>query len=232
MKKLIIISLALLYSFESADKIVQKADLKRGLGNQQHSFVVKIHNSNNKDETYQVKIKDNDTSLVIQTEPQKAIGRKLLMEKNDMWLFTPDIKKPIRLSLDQKLTGEVANGDIVKTNFYEDYNAVILEENKDKNFIKIELKSKNNKSTYGLIHYVVSNKDYAPISATFFALSGKPLKNATYSELKKIYGEERLTKIRIDDYLSKDKFSELIFSEHKKETFNEEIFNKESLNFD
>ena len=50
----------------------------------------------------------------------------MLMKDYDMWLFTPNIKKPLRISLEQKLTGEVSYGDIAKTNYAEDYNAKLI----------------------------------------------------------------------------------------------------------
>jgi len=109
-----------------ANEIVKKADLKRGLGNISHSFVVTITNQDDKREAYNVSFKDVNASLTVQTEPERARGRKLLMKEYDIWLYTPNIKKPLRISLEQKLTGEVANGDIARTNYAEDYDATLL----------------------------------------------------------------------------------------------------------
>src|SRR5688572_1763027 len=64
--------------------------------------------------------------------PARSIGRNLLMIGNDMWLQTPDIQRPTRISFQQKLTGEVANGDLARTNYAADYSASRVEEKKTK----------------------------------------------------------------------------------------------------
>lgn len=216
-----------------ANEIVKKADLKRGLGNISHSFVVTITNQDEKKEVYNVAFKDVNSTLTNQTEPERARGRKILMKDYDIWLYTPNIKKPLRISLEQKLTGEVANGDIARTNYAEDYESTILATEKKDNIevYRLELKAKNKKVTYGKIEYIVSKKDFSPISATFFAVSGKALKSAEFSDFKNIEGVSRTTKMTIRDYLQKDKFSTLVFSNHKPEKFPESLFNKDRLEF-
>ncbi len=218
----------------SANEMVKKADLKRGLGNVEHTFTVDVTNSKtNKRELYKVYFKDVNNTLSEQLEPEKSKGRKMLMKDYDIWLFTPSIKKPIRISLEQKLTGEVSNGDIAKTNYAEDYEAKILETTKaDKNkTIKLELVAKNKKVTYGRIEYILSQKDFSPQEAIFFALSGKPLKRATFTDYKMIQGELRATKMIIQDYIQQDKESILVFDNYKKEKLDASLFNKDSLEF-
>lgn len=227
------VATSLLAADMDPNEIVKKADLRRGLGNVSHSFNVTITNQDDKREVYQVSFKDVNASLTEQTEPERARGRKLLMKDYDIWLYTQNIKKPLRISLEQKLTGEVANGDIARTNYAEDYDATLLatEKRGSAEFYKLELKAKNKKVTYGRIEYFVSKKDFIPMEATFFALSGKPLKRAQFGDLKPILGMQRSTKMVIRDYLQKEKVSTLIFSNHKPEKFDESLFNKDRLEF-
>jgi len=217
----------------NANEIVKKADLKRGLGNVSHSFDVTISNQDDKIETFHVSFQDMTHSLTEQTSPERSRGRKLLMRDYDIWLFTPNIKKALRISLEQKLTGQVSNGDIARTNYYEDYEATsipLLATDPQASY-RLSLIAKNKKVTYGKIEYLVSKKDYAPISATFYALSGKALKQATFSEFKLIYGVTRATKMVIQDFLQKHKISTMIFKNHKPEKFNNSLFNKDRLEF-
>jgi hypothetical protein len=216
-----------------ANAIVKKADLRRGLGNVSHSFNVTITNQDNKREVYHVIFKDINSSLTEQTEPERARGRKILMKDYDIWLYTPNIKKPLRISLEQKLTGEVSNGDIARTNYGEDYDAslISIEKKGDAEFYKLDLKAKNKKVTYGHIEYWVSRKDFAQLEATFFALSGKPLKSAQFMDFKPVQGMSRTTKMVIRDYLQKDKMSTMVFSDHRPEKFDESLFNKDRLEF-
>ncbi len=215
------------------NEIVKKADLKRGLGNISHSFNVTVTDQDSKKEIYHVYFRDVNNTMTEQTEPERARGRKLLMKDYDIWLFTPNIKKALRISLEQKLTGQVSNGDIARTNYAEDYEATFIDLDKKENAdaYHLALKAKNNKVTYGKIEYVVSKKDFSPLEATFFAISGKPLKRAKFSDFKPIQGMSRATKMMIQDYLQKDKSSTLIFSDHKPEKFSDSLFNKERLEF-
>lgn len=41
-------------------------------------------------------------------------------------MFMPDVSQPVRLSLAQRLTGQVANGDLARANFASDYHPKIL----------------------------------------------------------------------------------------------------------
>jgi outer membrane lipoprotein-sorting protein len=214
--------------------VVKKADLKRGLGVIPHSFTVTITNSgSDKVEAYKVSFKDINTTLSEQTAPERARGRKMLMKDYDMWLYTPNIKKPLRISLEQKLSGEVSYGDIARTNYAEDYDAKLLSTETINNaeVYKIQLIAKNKKVTYGKIEYLVNKKDNAPVEATFFALSGKALKRAEFQDFKMIKGLTRSTKMLIHDFLAKDKTSTLIFSGHTPETFDDSLFNKDRLEF-
>jgi len=217
----------------TANEIVSKADLKRGLGNISHSFNVTVIDQDEKKEIFHVAFKDVNNSLTEQTSPERARGRKILMRDYDIWLFTPNIKKALRISLEQKLTGQVSNGDIARTNYAEDYEAKLLgiEKLNGADVYHLDLKAKNNKVTYGKIEYMVSKKDFSPIEATFFALSGKPLKRAKFLDFKNINGLSRSTKMVIQDYLAKDKISTMIFANHKAEKFDESLFNKERLEF-
>lgn len=215
----------------TAEEILKKAEKFRGLS-EPHTVKVKVTNLMGtaiQDESeFNVSIKDNNTSLVEQVSPASARGKKLLMIGNDLWMRTNDIKKAIRISLDQKLTGEAANGDLAKTNFYEDYTPAITEETKV--FYKLLLKAKHNQTTYSQINYYINKKDFTPFKAEFMALSGKILKNVEYAKPdKKIKGKTVISKIRISDSVVKQRASILKYSHFKPQKLEEAIFNRAAL---
>ena len=176
---------------------------------------------------YRLSIKDRTSTLVEQVAPEKAKGRKMLMIKNDLWLFTPDIKKPIRIGLAQKLTGETANGDITKTDFLNDYKPELLEKNKEA--IKLKLSSADQSTTYSKIIYYLSPADNRPIKAEFFAQSGKLLKTAYYGRFVKIKNKEVLTEIKIVDAIRNNKYSTLTYSRFESKNLHDSLFNKASF---
>src|SRR5690606_15990810 len=75
---------------------------------------------------YQVLSKGNENGIVMITEPASERGQAILMKGRDLWIFMPSVSQPIRLSLSQRLTGQVANGDIARANFTGDYHPQLL----------------------------------------------------------------------------------------------------------
>lgn len=141
---------------------------------------------------------------------------------------TTDIKKAIRINLDQKLTGEAANGDLAKTNFYTDYEPTIVEDT-PKHY-KLHLKARHNQTTYQQINYYVSKSDFIPFKAEFMALSGKILKNVEYAKPdKKVKNRLLITKIKISDAVVKQRASILKYSQFKIQKIDDVVFNRASL---
>ena len=71
---------------------------------------------------YRVLSKGNENTVVMITEPASERGQILLMKGHELWVFLPNVSQPVRLSLAQRLTGQVANGDLARANFAGDYN--------------------------------------------------------------------------------------------------------------
>lgn len=193
--------------------------------------VVDIDGSDKRENIFNVASKDNRLTLVEQIAPERQRGRKLLMRDHDLWLYSPNVSRPTRISFEQKLTGEVSNGDLMRTNFAQDYDAKVtgnetLPEGKT---VKLHLTAKNKDVTYNSIDYWVNESNARPVKAVFYALSGKPLKTANYLEFKVQLGSPRLTKVQITDALQKTHQSVMYYASFKKEKFDDTYFSKESL---
>jgi hypothetical protein len=75
---------------------------------------------------YRILSKGNSRTLVQTTAPVVERNQILLMRDRDLWAFMPNLSQPIRLPLSQRLTGQVANGDLARANFVGDYEPNIL----------------------------------------------------------------------------------------------------------
>src|SRR5258705_9711428 len=75
---------------------------------------------------YRILTKGNENTVVMITEPAAEKGQMMLMKARDLWIFVPSVSQPVRLSLGQRLTGQVANGDLARSNFTGDYIPKIL----------------------------------------------------------------------------------------------------------
>ncbi len=180
---------------------------------------------------YAVKSRGNESTLVDTVAPERQKGRKLLMLKDNLWFYTPDIKRSTRVSLNQKLTGEVANGDLAKVSFFEDYSASILGEEKkaNKEMYKLELKAKSSSTTYPRIVLWVEKSNNRPVQAQYFALSGKKLKMGVFTNYQPNDGVVRPTTFIITDSLDPAKKSEMRYSKIRKSSLSDAIFSKENL---
>ena len=105
-----------------AKSIVKKADTVRfpQEGFQVDVVITTAHPGDSSDvRKYRVLSKGNENSVVMVTEPASERGQIMLMKERDLWMFLPEVSQPVRLALSQRLTGQVANGDLARANFSE-----------------------------------------------------------------------------------------------------------------
>ena len=218
----------------SADEIVAKADERR-LPQGTLSFNVAVADYEGQSEPrktkYQVLNKSNQASLVETVFPERQRGRKLLMEDESLWFYTPDIRRAARVSMQQKLTGEIANGDLSRTNLAGDYSAKIvgMQTVNGVEAYHLDLRAKREGVTYSRLEYWVAKKDYLPIKAVFYAVSGKVLKTGTFSDPKKVLGQVCITKVTVRDALDPKRYSVMTYGNHQRTRLPASVFSKESL---
>ncbi len=215
-------------------EILRKADDARAPEGD-FSFMVKINDYDGskllRNQLYKVFCKGENYALIETEAPMRLKGRKILLRGDDLWLYLPSVAKPTRISLQQRLTGEVANGDIARTRFYDDYGAKIsgTEQIDGKKHYVLDLQAKKDTVTYRRVQLWVDLKTYQPSKANFYAISGKLLKTSLYSDYKKALGQARASKVVIKDALSPNKQSHLNYYQYKREELDESFFTKEAL---
>ncbi|MBM4303422.1 MAG: outer membrane lipoprotein-sorting protein [Deltaproteobacteria bacterium] len=233
-----ILALILVINFSEAalspQEIIKRADQAR-YPEGQFSFFVKVTDkdefSDSKETVYLVHTKDTNNSLVETKAPERMRGRKLLMKQHDLWMFLPNLKKPTRVGFEQRLTGEVSNGDLARTNFSTDYKAKLISEEtiEGKTCYKLLLTATHKEVAYRRIVYWVSKTDFVPVQVNFYALSGKLLKSGKYSNVKPVLNKNRVTQLVITDALKGKKQSVLNYFNFKKASYDDSFFSKESL---
>jgi outer membrane lipoprotein-sorting protein len=164
------------------------------------------------------------------TEPAAERGQIMLMKGHDLWVFLPNVSQPVRLSLSQRLTGQVANGDLARVNFANDYNAKLdRSENIDGEAMFVfELLARDRNTTYHKVLYWVRKSNNWPYKAEFYSLSDRLLKTAEYEDFKPIAGRVRPTKLVMKDALRHDQ-SILTYTEIKPRDLADRIFTKDYL---
>ncbi len=215
---------SLVFAADSAEHMLQKADAIRNPSeNYQMMITVKTPEST---QELQVYLKGTDKTLIVTKAPAKDRGRNMLMLDRDFYAYVPNLKRSMRLSLAQKLSGQVANGDIARTRWYGDYAAVIEKETPE----DVQLLLDGNKPglTYQKIRLWLEKKTFRPLHAEYLSVNGKTiLKRSYFEDYKKMAGADRPTVIRIEDI--EQHTSRLEISKMEKETQPDSFFTERNM---
>lgn len=217
-----------------ARSIVEKADHVRFPADGfQVDIAIATTQADNEVETrkYRVLSKGNDNTVVMVTEPALERGQILLMKGRDLWIFMPDVSQPVRLSLAQRLTGQVANGDLARANFAGDYNPKILRSESigGDDYHVLELNAIDRSVTYQRVIYWVNKKSAWPLKAEFYSLSNRLLKRCSYENFQPMAGRARPSRLVMEDALRGNERSVLDYRAMKLRDLPDKIFTKDYL---
>lgn len=204
---------------------VRKADEIR---NPSESFemTVKVIDSEQTESVLQVFLKGQDKTIIVTKEPLRDRGRNMLMLGRDFQAYVPNLKRSLRLSLSQKLSGQVANGDISRTRWFGDYDVTQekvavptqdMQKNKLANQeLQLFLQGKKDNLTYAAIRLWLAAGSFRPLRAEYLGLDGKTvLKRAFFEEYKMMEGALRPTTLRIEDVNKAQSFVKIISMKSK-----------------
>lgn len=218
----------------AAQAIVEKADRIRfpAEGFQVDvSIVTTLSDKSSESRKYRVLSKGNENSVVMVTEPAAERGQIMLMKGRDLWVFMPEVSQPIRLSFAQRLTGQVANGDLARANFAGDYFPRMAgsETINGRDYHVLDLKAVDRGVTYQRVKYWVDKESARPLKAEFYSLSNRLLKRCSYESYQAMAGSERPTRLVMEDALKAGEQSVLEYGTMKLRDLPDKIFTKEYL---
>ncbi|HRP22888.1 MAG TPA: outer membrane lipoprotein-sorting protein [Thauera sp.] len=180
---------------------------------------------------FRVLSRGNENTIVLTLEPATERGQALLMRGRDLWVFMPSVSQPVRLSLAQRLTGQVANGDLARANFAGDYTPTVAGRDTvgDASAVVLELAAVDRGVTYARVKYWVGESDIRPLKAEFYALSGRLLKTALYEDFRQMAGQLRPTRLVMEDALKKGEVSVLTYENMNVRELPERMFTREYM---
>lgn len=144
--------------------------------------------------------------VMLYVSPPRDAGKILLLNGSNLWFYDPASRASIRISPQEKLSGQASAGDVLTENLAMDYTASVLgnETIEDGNQAQrdcwhLQLKAANDAATYNRVDYWVEKAGSGPIKAKFYADSGAPLKTLYYRNYAMRDGRLRPTQAVIID---------------------------------
>jgi outer membrane lipoprotein-sorting protein len=180
---------------------------------------------------YEVLIKGKTKTLIKTFAPAVDRGTSMLMIDFDFWVFLPSVSKPLRISLQQRLIGEAANGDIARVNFSDDYSPTLLksENIEGLDYYVLELLARDGRVTYNRIVLWVQKENCHPFKAEFYAVSGRLLKTASYEDYRPMAGKLRPARLVLNDPLVRGQQSIIEYSQVTPAKLPDKFFTEQHL---
>ena len=172
---------------------------------------------------YSVK-KGKDKIASVFLSPASEKGRSTLRVGENMWLYIPNVGKPIRITSLQSVTGGIFNNaDIMRLDYNQEYNCEKVE--KEEGLYLLHLKAKTRSVAYDGVKMWADDKKLLPTKIECYAASGILLKTLHFKEIKTFVDNIiRPSVIETDSPLQKGYKSIMIFVKVKPMKLKDEVF--------
>ena len=135
---------------------------------------------------YSVK-KGQDKMVALFLSPASEKGRSTLRLGDNMWLYIPNVGKPLRITSLQSVVGGVFNNsDILRLDYSVEYDAKAVEDKGDSYIL--DLKAKTTSVAYDRLKMWVDKKGLVPTTIECYAVSGMLIKTLYYKNIKDFGG--------------------------------------------
>jgi outer membrane lipoprotein-sorting protein len=151
-------------------------------------------------------------------EPARDRGKCVLMSGSSMWMSSPAVSKPVRLSGKDAFMGtSFTNDDVMNLDKSDDYASVIAAS--DESGWDIVMTAKTSGLPYQKIAARIG-RDFLPVSMVYYSRSGKESKRVSFSAVKDFGGKPRPSVMAIVDLMKPGDTSSVIFERISEEPVN------------
>lgn len=231
MKKILVVILFVLATAMPAfavdgTKLLQQID--RNLSPESFESYRKIINvepdGRKKEFTYYTVKKGRDKIAGLFISPASERGRSTLRLGDNMWLYIPNVGKPVRITSLQSVVGGVFNNaDILALDYAVEYNVDTVEE-KGKEYL-LQLKAKTKTVAYDRLRMWVQKDKILPVKIECMTEAGMLIKTLYFKDVKDFGGGIiRPAVLETDSPLYKGYKSVMIFAKIKQRAFKDEAF--------
>jgi outer membrane lipoprotein-sorting protein len=230
MKKILICLFALLVAAPAyaidGDELLKQID--RNLNPESYEMYRKIINiepgGSKKEYTLFSAKKGKDKIVALFLAPASEKGRTTLRLEDNMWLYIPNVGKPVRItSLQSVIGGIFNNSDIMQLDYAEEYNAEKVEE-AGKEYL-LHLKAKTKTVAYDRLKMWVDKNKKIPTKIECRTEAYMLIKTLYFKEIKDFGGGiVRPSVMETDSPLYQGYKSVMLFANIKKKEFKDEVF--------
>jgi predicted Fe-Mo cluster-binding NifX family protein len=174
--------------------------------------------------------KGADKVAALFLSPASEKGRSTLRLDENMWLYIPNVGKPVRITSLQSVVGGVFNNsDILRLDYASEYFVEKMEDPNDKEELSdkyvLHLKAKTKTVAYDKLKMWVDKDTILPTKIECLTEASMLIKTIYYKKTED-FGDKivRPSVIETDSPLYKDYKSVMIFAKIKKRTFEDEVF--------
>jgi outer membrane lipoprotein-sorting protein len=173
--------------------------------------------------------KGNDKIVSLFLAPASEKGRATLRLGENMWLYIPNVGKPVRITSLQSVVGGVFNNaDIMRLDYNVEYDVQKTEDEKSE--YVLDLKAKTTAVAYDKLKMWVDKKTIVPTKIDCYAATGLLIKTLYFKERKPFdEGVMRPSIIETDSPLYKGYQSILAYAGVKRRIVPDEVFTFEFL---
>ncbi|NCB40179.1 MAG: outer membrane lipoprotein-sorting protein [Erysipelotrichia bacterium] len=157
--------------------------------------------------------------------PKTDVGRATLRIGDNMWLYIPNVKKPVRITSLQSVTGGLFNNsDIMGLDYSDEYDCVDIKLEDGK--YRLELKAKTGSVAYEKLVVTADMQTFTPERIDCYTSSGMMVKSLHFKNIVEFEeGFKRPSVVETDSPLYKGAKSIMIYSQMKRVQLEESLFN-------
>jgi outer membrane lipoprotein-sorting protein len=168
--------------------------------------------------------KGQDKIMMYFLAPAADKGRSTLRLGDNMWLYIPNVGKPVRITSLQSVTGGIFNNaDILRLDYSKEY--TVITQKKEGGTIVLNLKARTNAIAYDKLVMWVDAARKLPTKIECRTTAGMLIKTLYFKDIKSFGGGiTRPATIETDSPLHKGYKSIMMYSSLKARTVKDEVF--------
>ena len=168
--------------------------------------------------------KGKDRVAALFLSPASEEGRSTLRLEENMWLYIPNVGKPVRITSLQSVVGGIFNNaDILRLDYAEEYDVSTVEEMEGEYLL--HLKAKTNSVAYDRLKMWIDKEKKLPTKIECLTTASMLIKTIYFKQIKDFGGGiVRPSVIETDSPLHQGYKSIIVFAGIKQRQFKDEVF--------